>query len=91
MAVPKSAAERPTIEPLSDRLRKRLAKHLPSKACPTCGYSARGANKQLLAIGKQIGISGETLRKFVKGKSIRSDVLDKISAWLDEQAIGKSS
>ncbi len=81
-------AEKPKIAPLSERMRLRLAKHLPSKACPTCGHSARGANAQLLAIGKQIGISGETIRKFVKGKSIRSDVLDKISAWLDEQAIG---
>ncbi len=72
------------IVPLSERVRQRLLKQLGSKPCPTCGHAPRGRHARLLEIGEAIGLS--LVQKFLAGGDVRSSSLDKISAWLDEQA-----
>lgn len=74
------------IEPLSERVRKRLLKHFgAAKPCPSCGRSKGGKWARATELSKPIGVSAGTLVKFITGRSINSQKLDQISAWLDAQ------
>ena len=71
------------IGTLTDRIRERLRKRLGLKPpCPTCGHSTLRIPTEALA---SIGIGQAVIFKFLGGTQVKSDTLDRISAWLDAQ------
>lgn len=73
---------------LSETLREGLRSRM--QTCPTCGHpalSTRGA-------ADLAGVPSATLWRFLRGHTVDSDTLDKISAWLEgpnaEDQLGSS-
>ena len=73
-----------TLPTMSERVRERLRKRLGSTPpCPTCKRSTSPIPD---AIAAHIGVSNQTLAKFLSGSSVSGDTLDRIVTWLDAQS-----
>lgn len=64
---------------LTASLRERLRAAMG--ACPTCG---RGGSMDQREAARRIGTSVSTICRFLQGKGVSSDFLDKLEKWLED-------
>lgn len=66
---------------LADDLRSQLS--VAMGRCPTCG---RGGGLSVRQAAATLGVSPATLQRFLSGRQVASDFLDKVAAWLETKA-----
>lgn len=67
---------------VTETLRFNLTAKMNPGGCPHCGRSGRQTT--LREVSTATGVSAATLSRFLLGRPISSDVLDKLAAWVDE-------
>lgn len=66
---------------VSDTVRSGIRIVMAGVACPTCGQSIEGGVSAAW-VAKSAGVSAATLSRFLGGKQVTSDVLDRLYEWV---------